>query len=204
MMQEKSVKTVNNTQSSRTHDQGSSSETPLFSSKKTSNSNIATRPNLTIGLEGDSAPKIVEDEGLVGLSETELPRKTSVLDSGPSRSSSSSVVSRDEDVIRLRLRHSRSDDSDSDFGNELDGDSSAGIGTLEVVDELLEILDGVNIVVRGRGDESYSGSGVTGASNGGRNLVTGEFSSFSGLRSLGHLDLKFIRVGEVVGGDSET
>ena len=50
------------------------SETPFFRTKKRGNSDISTGSNLTIGLDGDSASKIVKDQGLVGLGKTKLPR----------------------------------------------------------------------------------------------------------------------------------
>jgi hypothetical protein len=163
----------------------------------------------------------------VRLGESELPGESSVLDTGPSRRSRSSVVARDEDVVCLGLGDSRGDDSDTDLGDELDRDPRArvlgrrgcqseieerrretrGLGTytaLEVVDELLEILDRVDVVVRGRGDESDSRGRVTSASNLLRDLVSGELSSFSRLGTLRELDLELVGVGEIVGRDSES
>ena len=102
------------------------------------------------------------------------------------------------------------------------------VGALEIVDELLEILDRVDVVVRRRGDESHAGgrvalreeesttSAIASASltkdgiithrsgNTLADLVARELSSLSRLGSLSHLDLELVGVGEVVGGDSES
>lgn len=139
----------------------------------------------------------------MGLSESQLPWESGVLDTSPARSSRSSIVARDEDVVGFGLGDSRSDDSDSDLRDELDGDAGARVGALEVVDELFEVLDRVDVVVRRRRDESDSGGRVTGAGDRLGDLVAGELSSLSRLGSLRHLDLQLVGVGEVVGGDSE-
>lgn len=75
---------------------------------------------------------------------------------------------------------------------------------LEIVNELFQIFDRVDIVVRGRRDESNSGSRMTSTSDRFRDFVTGKFSSFSGFSTLSHLDLKLIGIGEVVRSDTET
>lgn len=69
------------------------------------------------------------------LGESELPGESSVLDSGPARSSRSSIVARDENVVGLGLGDSRCNDSDADLGDELDGDASARVGALQEVGE---------------------------------------------------------------------
>ena len=49
-------------------DQGCRSETPLLSTKHTSNGDITTGTNLTVGLDSNTSTEIVEDKGLVSLS----------------------------------------------------------------------------------------------------------------------------------------
>ena len=56
---------------------------------------------------------------LMSLGNSELPRQSGVLDTGPSRSTRSSVVAGDENVVGTGLGDSRSDNSDSDLRNEL-------------------------------------------------------------------------------------
>lgn len=80
----------------------------------------------------------------------------------------------DENVIGLGLGYSGSDDSDSYFGNELDRDSSTWIGALEIVDELLEILNRVDVVMRRRRNESNSRSRMSSFRNRFGYLVTTE------------------------------
>lgn len=43
----------------------------------------------------------------------------------------------------------------SHLGHELDGDLSVGVGVLEVVDQLRQVLDGVNVVVGRGGNKAH-------------------------------------------------
>ena len=59
-------------------------------------------------------------------------------------------------MVGVRFRDACRDGADSDFGDELDADSGMRVDVLEVVDELLEILDRVDVVVRWRRDQADS------------------------------------------------
>lgn len=70
------------------------------------------------------------------LGESQLPRQTSVLDAGPPRCTSTAIVTADENVVCLGFGDTGSDDANTNFGDELDGDARARVGALEIVDEL--------------------------------------------------------------------
>jgi hypothetical protein len=178
--------------------EGSGSESPLLGTQETSDSDVATSSDLTVSLDGYSATEIIEDQGLVSFGETELPRKTSILDTSPPRGTCTTIVARNEDMVRLGLGDTAGDDTDANFRDELHGDTSAGVGALEVVDELLQVLDRVDVMVRRGRDETDASGGVTSASDGVGNLVTRKFTTLSGLSTLSHLNLKLIGVGEII------
>ena len=74
---------------------------------------------------------------------------------------------------------------------------------LQVVNQLGQVLDAVNVVMWGRADQRHSQlcmaqSGDEFSHLGGRKL-----SPFSGLRTLGDLDLQFFSLHQVLGGDSK-
>lgn len=48
-------------------------ESPFFSTKETRDGDVATRTNLTVGLDDDAATEIVDDKRLVGLGQSKLP-----------------------------------------------------------------------------------------------------------------------------------
>ena len=56
----------------------------------------------------------------------------------------------DHHVIRLGFRNTRSDRANAYFGHQLDRDRSGRIDVLEIVNQLREIFDGINVVMRRR------------------------------------------------------
>jgi hypothetical protein len=185
-------------------DERRGSKAPLLSSKQTGDGDIASSPQLTVSLDNDTTTEVVENKSLMSLGKTQLPGETGVLDTSPSRGTSTTVVTRDEDMVSLGFGHTRSDDTNTSLGDKLYGYTSAGVGALEIVDQLLEILNGVNVVVGRRTDETDTRRGVTGLSNGARDLVARKLTTLTRLSTLSHLDLELVGIGKVVGGNTET
>ncbi len=114
------------------------------------------------------------------------------------RGAGAARVAGDDDVIGVGLGNACGDGADAASGDELDSDSSAGVGALEIPDELREIFDGVDVVVRRRRDELHAGLRVAQASDEFGDLVAGELSTFAGLGALGDFDFEFFGVREVL------
>ena len=95
------------------------------------------------------------------------------------------------------------DGADADFRDELHVDAGARVGVLQVVDQLGEVLDRVDVMVRGRGNEAHAGSRVADLGDPWIDLGAGEFAAFAGLGALRDLDLDFVGVDEVFAGDAE-
>lgn len=185
-------------------DERSGSEAPFLGTEQTSDGDISSRPQLTVSLDNNTATQVVQDKRLVSLGQTKLPGQTSVLDTGPSGGASATIVAGDQDVVSLGLGYTSGNNTNTSLRDKLDRDSRARAGALEIVDELLQILNGVDIVVRRRRDETDAWSRVTSPCNALADLVTGQFTSLSWLRALGHLDLELVRVGQVCRSDTET
>mmetsp|Transcript_20988 Transcript_20988/g.37386 ORF Transcript_20988/g.37386 Transcript_20988/m.37386 type:complete len:604 (+) Transcript_20988:2950-4761(+) len=184
-------------------DQRRSGEAELFGAEHRALDDVEASLELAVGLYNDTVSESVKDKRLVSFREPELPGESGGLDSRPLRSSSSTIVAGNKDMVSLTLSDSGGDDSDTDFGDQLDADTSGRVGVLEVVNQLGQVLDTVDIVVRRRRDEADSGSGVAHRCDFVVNLVAGELAALSGLGSLGHLDLDFVGVRQVVDSDSE-
>ena len=129
------------------HDQGGRRHAVLLRAEEGCDRQVATRLQGSVRLHDDPAAQVVQDERLVRLGQSKLPRQTAVLDRRPTRGASTSVVAGDQDVIRQPLGDTRSDHPDAHLRDELHRDARGGVGVLEVRDQLLEVLNGVDIVV---------------------------------------------------------
>lgn len=76
---------------------------------------VTTSSQLTVSLDDDSSTKIIQDKCLVSFCETEFPGKTSVFDASPTRRASTSVVTRDQDVVSFGFCDTSGDNADSSF-----------------------------------------------------------------------------------------
>ena len=120
---------------------------------------------------------------LVRLGQAELPGNAGVLDRSLRAGAGAAVVAADQDDVRLALGDARGDGADADFGHQLDADPRVAVGVLQVVDQLGQILDRIDVVVRRRRDQSHAGRAVTNAGDFLVDLVTGQLAAFAGLRA---------------------
>ena len=72
------------------------------------------------------------------------------------------------------------------------------VGAAQVVDQLLEVLDRVDVVVRRRRDQADARRRVADRADVVVDLVAGQLAALAGLGALGHLDLQLVGVDEVV------
>ena len=109
----------------------------------------------------------------------------------------------DEHHISLRLTHTCRHRADAHFGDELHMHTGKRVGVLEVMDQLLEILDRINVVVRRWANETNAGRAVARLGNPRIHLVARQLSTLARLGSLRHLDLQVVGVHEVFAGDTK-
>ncbi len=120
-------------------DERAGGETEFLGAEQGGDDDIAAGLQLAVGLDGDAAAQIVENEGLVGLGEAEFPGEARVLDGGQRGGAGAAVVSGDQDDIGVRLGDASGDGADADLGDQLDADAGTTVGVLEVVNELGEV-----------------------------------------------------------------
>ena len=82
-------------------------------------------------------------------------------------------------------------------GDELDADPRARVDRPQVGDELGEVLDRVDVVVRRRADVALAGLAATEGGDVGGRLAAGQLAALAGLGALGDLDLELVGPGEV-------
>jgi hypothetical protein len=106
-------------------------------------------------------------------------------------------------VVGLRLGHACGDRPYSDLGDELDANVGERVCVLQVVDELGEVLDGVDIVVWRGGDQTYPRRRVADLRDVLGDFMARELAALARLRALGHFYLQDVGVDEVLRGDAE-
>ena len=122
----------------------------LFAAKQGGNDDVAAGLQLAVRLNDDAAAQVVHHEHLMGFRQTKFPRNAGVLDAGDRRRAGTAAVTGDQNDVRMRLGDAGRDRSDTDFRNQLHADARAWIRVLQVVDQLRQILDRIDIVVRRR------------------------------------------------------
>ena len=96
------------------------------------------------------------------------------------------------------------DRADADFGHQLDRDQTVRIDVLEVEDELGQILDRIDVVMRRRRNQADAGRRMPHPGDGLVDLVPGKLAAFAGLGALRHLDLHHVGVDEIFRRHAET
>ena len=103
----------------------------------------------------------------------------------------------------MRLGDTGGDGTDAVLADQLHVDAGLRVGVLQVVDQLRQILDRVDVVMRRRGDQADTRGGMTDLGNPRIDLVPRKLPALTGFGALRHLDLDIGAVGQVVTGDTE-
>ena len=98
-------------------------------------------------------------------------------------------MARDQNLVGSALGNAGGDGSHARFAHEFDAHARMGVGALEVEDELGQVLDGVDVVVRRRRDEADAGRRLSDLGDPRVDLLAGQVAAFAGFRALRHLDL---------------
>ncbi len=110
-----------------------------------------------------------------------------MLDSG--EAGGAAAVAANENAIRVAFGDPGRDSADAGRRHQFDRHLGVRVGVLEIKNKLSQILNGVNVVMRRRRDQTDAGCAVTCFRNGGVHLVAWQLTAFSWLGSLGNLDL---------------
>jgi len=184
-------------------DQGGRRETELLGSQQRRDDDIASGLQLTIALHHNAVAQAIEQQGLLGLGQAELPRAARMLDRGQRSRTGTTVVAGDQHHIGLRLADAGGDRAHTDLGDQLDVHPSRRIGALEVVDQLLEILDRVDVVMRRRADQADARCRMPGPRDPWVHLRAGQLTALARLGTLRHLDLQISGIAQVLRGHAE-
>ena len=145
----------------------------------------------------DARAQVVEQQRLLGLGQAELPGHAG----GDDRDSGEAPVPPSWPAMRtwsaLALATPAATVPTPTSATSLTETSPSGCAA-QVVDELLEVLDRVDVVVRRRRDQADARRGVADPGDVLVDLVAGQLAALARLGALGHLDLQLVGVDQVV------
>ena len=132
------------------HDERRGGEAEFLGAHQRRHDHVAARLQLTVDLHDDPVAQLVHPQHLLRLGEPELPRNAAMFDRRERRRARAAVVARDEHDVGMRLGDTRGDRADAGRGDQLHVDARLRVRILQVVDELREVLDRIDVVVRRR------------------------------------------------------
>ena len=135
-------------------DQRRGGKTKFLRAQQRGDDDVAAGLQLAVGLHGDAAAQIVQHERLMRFGQAQFPRKAGVLDAGLRRGAGAAVVAADQHHVRVRLGHAGGDGADADFGHQLHADARVVVGVFQIVNQLRQVLDGINVVMRRRRNQA--------------------------------------------------
>mmetsp|Transcript_8442 Transcript_8442/g.24194 ORF Transcript_8442/g.24194 Transcript_8442/m.24194 type:complete len:215 (+) Transcript_8442:1169-1813(+) len=127
-----------------------SSEAVLVGSHGSRLEHIKASADAAINAQDNTLAQLVCQQSVMGFDQAHLHGATSVLDGGDGGSSSATVVPTDLDDIGIGLSHATGNRANASLSNELHADLSSLVNLVKVVDELSQILNGVDVMMRGR------------------------------------------------------
>ena len=178
-------------------DQGRGGEAEFVGAEQRADHDVTAGAETAVDLHDDAAAQPLAHQRLVGFGKADFPGDAGMLDRGEGRGAGAALEARDGHVVGARLRNARGHRADADFGDELHRDLAVRIDVLEVVDELRQILDRIDVVMRRRRDQADARRRMPHARDGRVDLVAGQLAAFAGLGALRHLDLHHVGVDEI-------
>ena len=126
-----------------------------------------------------------------------------MLDRGLRAGAGAAVVAADQHHVGFAFGHAGGHRADADFGHQLDADARVAVGVFQIVDQLRQIFDRIDIVMRRRRDQTHARRAVANAGDFLVDLVAGQLAAFARLGALGHFDLQFLGADQVFAGHAE-
>ena len=186
------------------HNQRSRRKAKFVSTQERTDDNVTAGLNLTVHLDSDAVSQVVDHQSLLRFRKALFPRRTGKLNGRKRRSACTAVVACNHNMIGLCLSDTGSNCADTLLAHELDADVCLVVGHLEISDQLSQVLDRVNVMMRRWRDQTDTGDGVTQLSNVFTNLMTGQLTTFAGLGALTHLDLDLVSARQIGFSHTET
>ena len=125
--------------------------------KQGGDDHVAPGLQLAVRLHADAAAQVVQQQHLLGFGESQLPGNAGMLNRAERRRAGAAGVAADQHHVGVRLGHARRHGAHAHFRDQLHGDARLRVDVLQVVDQLGEVFDRVDVVMRRRRDQPHAG-----------------------------------------------
>ncbi len=156
-----------------------------------------------IGLQDGALAQVVGHQCLVRLGHAQFPRHAGIADRADRAGTGAAVMAGHGDQIGASLDHAGGNRADAGMRHQLHRHQRGRVDLLEVVDQLGQVFDRIDVVMRWRADQADAGLGVAQPGDQLVDLVAGQLAAFAGLGALGDLDLQHFGVDQIFGSHAE-
>ena len=178
-------------------DQRRGGEAEFIGAEQGADDDVAAGAQAAVDLHHDARAQAVQHQGLLGFGEADFPRAAGVLDRGQRRGAGAALVAGNGDMVGAALGDAGGDRADADFRHQLDRNVGARIDVLQIVDQLRQIFDRIDVVMRRRRDQADALGRMAHLGDDRVDLVAGQLAALAGLGALGHLDLDHVGIDEI-------
>ena len=151
-----------------------------------------------ICLQPHLAAQTIAAQGLLYLGNSQLPGRTGIPDRGQRARRRTPVVTRNGDQIRVGLCHTCGNGPNARLRDQLYRHQRIRIHLLEIEDELCQILDRVNVMVRWRRNQGHAWHRIAQSRNQVVDFAAWQLPALSGLGTLSYLDLEHLGIHQIV------
>ncbi|MNN05097.1 hypothetical protein D3C81_1178480 [compost metagenome] len=115
------------------------------------------------------------------------------------RGPGSPIVTADQNDIGTSFGHAGGDGSDTGFRDQLHIDAGPWISILQIIDQLRQVFDRIDVMVRRRRDQADTRRRSAHFRHPRIHLAAWQLAAFARLSPLGHFDLDFVGIHQIVG-----
>ena len=141
-------------------DQRRGGKAELLGAQQRGDGHVAPGLQLAVGLHANAAAQIVQQQHLLRFRQAKFPGNAGVLDGTERRCAGAAAVAADQHHIRMRFGHARGHRAHAHFRHQLHARCAPRVDVLQIVDQLRQIFDRINVVVRRRRDQAHAGNRV--------------------------------------------
>ena len=127
--------------------QGRGGKAVLLCTQQGGDDNVTTGEQLAISFQCYAVTQVVQEQCLVGFHQAQLPGETGMVDRGARGRTGTTVVAANEHNVGAGLNYACSNGTNAHLANQLHADAGTGVGVLQIVNQLGQVLDGVYIMM---------------------------------------------------------